>query len=247
MPLETPSDGLDLTAMREADEAVDAAAARIGSSAMRARMESELSQLPPPMRGAMERLIDEVGRIEARAEAAWQAATETRRSRGDWLQIDPLRQMPGDRGAPPPLPAARHEVKAADPDFTGFGWHPAERHGDQSWRWSGLAPAASIVLPDLGLGAVALELDLLFPFDEPFQLDTVSILADGEPLRLTPVRVDGSRATLAALWEGREVAGVNLGLVVLGPSIGDPRGRDPRRLGVGVRRVVAERIGGRSL
>jgi len=245
MPLETPSDGLDLAAMHEASEAVEAAAARAATAALRARMEDDLAALSPSLRGVMERLIGEMGRIGARAESAWQAATETRRSRGEWLQIDPLRHIPEDRGTPLPPPPTQIELRADDPDFVGFGWHPAERNAQESWRWSGLAPAASIILPDLGLGGVEIELDIVFPFGHPFDLDAVTILVDGEPLQLSAAQVSGSRATLIAFWEGREVAGGNLGLVILGPSLADPKGIDARSLGLGIRRLFATRVKGR--
>ncbi|MFH5925786.1 hypothetical protein [Roseomonas xinghualingensis] len=242
MPFETPSDGLDLASMNEAAEAVDAAAARAVTAALRARMEGDLAALPPSMRSAMEQLIKEMGRIGAHAEAAWQAATEARRSRGEWLQIDPLRHLPEDRAAPPPPPPTHIELRADDPDFIGFGWHPAERNSQESWRWSGLAPAASIILPDLGLGGATIELDVIFPFGYPFDLKAVTILADGEPLQLSATQVRGSYATLTAFWEGREVAGGNLGLVILGPSLMSPKEHDTRRLGLGVRRLCATRM-----
>ncbi|HEY8611009.1 MAG TPA: hypothetical protein VIL69_06930 [Roseomonas sp.] len=242
MPIEIPSDGLDLLAMQDAGRAVDAAAARIRAEALRGRMAAELSALPLPLRQAMDALIDEIGRIGAEAEAARQAAMETRRERGEWLQIDPLRHMPEDRGAAPPPPAAHYEIHAADPDFTGFGWHSPEGRGRESWRWSGIAPAASVVIPDLGPGTVALELDLELPFRAPFAGNSVLVLANGEPLDLSLARQDGSRATLTGLWDGAEAPGANLGLVFLGPLVSDPTGRDTRRLGVGIWRVAARRL-----
>jgi hypothetical protein len=228
--------------MREADMAVEDAAARLRAQALRQRLEPALGSVPPVVRTALEAIIDEIGRVDAGAEAARQAAAAQQRSRGDWLQIDPLRHIPEDRGAPLPLPPSRFEAEADDADFTGFGWYPAERAGGESWRWSGLAPAASVVIPDLGLGAVAIELDVIMPFSTPFRAEAVSLLADGEPLSFEAVGVNGSRATLAATWEGREVTGVNLGLVILGPRLPDPRGTDSRQLGLGLRRVAAERI-----
>ncbi|MCR0982463.1 hypothetical protein [Roseomonas populi] len=237
-----PTDGLDLLALREADAAVSAAAARARAEALRGRMAAELDELPAPFRAVMERLIDAVGEVGAEAATALQAATESRRERGDWLQIDPLRHIPEDRRAAPPPPPARHELNAADPEFTGYGWYGPEGRGRESRRWSGGAAAASIVLPALGPGTVSLEIDLELPFATPFEADSVAILANGEPLDLILAEAHENRALLTAQWGGFEAAGANLGLVLLGPVYADPRGRDTRRLGVGFRRLVATRL-----
>ena len=242
MPLETPSDGLDLSAMRRAGEAVDAAAARLRAEAIRDRLGPDLAALPLTLRQALEALIEEIGRVSAEAEAARQAATEARRERGDWLRIDPLRHMPGDRGTPPPPPPARVEIHAADPDFMGFGWHSAEGRGRESWRWSGLSPVASVVVPDLGPGTVALDFDIELPFRHPFGPNSLTILANGEPLELTATLREAHRGTFSALWEGAEVPGANLGLVLVGPLVTDPTGRDSRRLGLAIRSVTAQRL-----
>lgn len=242
MPLETPSDGLDLSAMRRAGEAVDAAAARIRTQAILDRLSPDLAALPLTVRQALEGLIEEIGRISAEAEAARQAATEARRERGDWLRIDPLRHMPEDRGTPPPLPPSRVEIHAADPDFVGFGWHSAEGRGRESWRWSGLSPVASVVVPDLGPGTVALELDIELPFRHPFGPNSLTILANGEPLELTATLREAHRGTFSALWEGAEAPGANLGLVLVGPLVRDPTGRDSRQLGLAIRSVKARRL-----
>ena len=244
MPLETPSDGLDLSAMRRAGDAVDAAAARIRADALRERLAPDLAALPLSIRQAMEGLIEEIGRVSAEAEAARQAATEARRERGDWLQIDPLRYMPEDRGTAPPPPPARFEVHAADPDFVGFGWHSAEGRGRESWRWSGLSPVASVVVPDLGPGTTALELDIELPFRHPFGPDSLTILANGEPLELTARLREAHRGTFSALWDGADAPGANLGLVLVGPLVTDPTGRDSRKLGLAIRSVSGRRLDG---
>ena len=242
MPLELPSDGLDLLAMREAHAAVDAAAARQRSEAIRARLAPSLSVLPAPLREALEAMAGEIGRISAEAEAARQAALEMRRDRGDWLQIDPLRHMPEDRRDPPPAAPAFFEANAADPDFVGYGWYTAEGRGRESWRWSGVAPAASVILPDLGPGTIELELDLERPFRQPFGTDNLVVLANGEPLELTPHPREPHRVVFSALWEGSAVGGANLGLVLLSPLVTDPTGRDTRALGIGIWRVSARRV-----
>jgi len=245
MPLETPSDGLDLAAMRAASDAVEVAAARARAGVIRDRLEPALAAMPPPLRQALDplldRLIEEIGRADARAEAARQAATEARRSRGDWLRIDPLAHIPEDRATPPAPPPGRYEAWADSPDFAGFGWHAAEGKGPGSWRWSGLTAAASVIVPELGPGSVALELDLEVPWGLPFDPDAVTVLANGEPLELL-ARIDGSRATLAATWDGTGSAGASIGLVILAPVLGNPRSSDARKLGIGFRRVSAARV-----
>lgn len=242
MPLETPSDGLDLSAMQRAGAAVDAAAARIRAEGIRERLAPDLAALPLTVRQAFEGLVDEIGRISAEAEAARQAATEARRERGDWLRIDPLRHMPEDRGATPPPPPSSIEIHAADADFVGFGWHSAEGRGRESWRWSGLSPVASIVVPDLGPGTVALAFDIELPFRHAFGPNSLTILANGEPLELTASLREAHRGTFSALWEGAEVPGANLGLVLVGPLVRDPAGRDSRQLGLAIRSVKARRL-----
>ncbi|WP_338662847.1 hypothetical protein VQH23_22220 [Pararoseomonas sp. SCSIO 73927] len=233
------NDALNLHALREADEALSEAAARARAEALRARMGAELEALAPPVRDVVERLIDAIGAVSAEAGAARQAATEFRRERGDWLQIDPLRHIPEERAAIPPPPPARFELNAADPDFVGYGWYGPEGRGRESRRWSGQAAAASVVVPGLGPGAIRLEIHLELPFGLPFLEDSVAILANGEPLDMTLAEADANRAVLIARWEGFEAAGANLGLVLLGPVHADPRGRETRRLGVGFRRLVA--------
>jgi hypothetical protein len=242
MPLETASDGLDLLAMRDAGRAVDAAAARLRAEAIRERLAPSLSGLPLPLRQALEGVIGEIARVAAEAEAARQAALENRRERGDWLQIDPLRHMPEDRGAPPAPPPARFEVHAADSDFVGYGWHTAEGRGRESWRWSGAAPAASVVIPDLGPGTIELELDLERPFRTPFTEGSLVVLANGEPLELHFAAREPHRGTFSGLWTGADAPGANLGLVLLSPVVTDPTGRDTRALGIGIWRVSARRI-----
>ncbi|MBP0494789.1 hypothetical protein [Roseomonas indoligenes] len=239
MPPDLPNDGLNLLLLQEADVAISAAAARARADALRARMETELDALPPPMRDVVERLIDAIGEVSAGVEAARQVATEFRRDRGDWLQIDPLRHIPEDRGVTPPPPPARFELNAADPDFVGYGWYGPEGQGRDSRRWSGQAAAASIVIPDLGPGAIALEIHLELPFGVPFAEDSITVLANGEPLDITMAEADANRAVLRARWDGFEAAGANLGLVLLGSVHADPGGRDTRRLGVGFRRLIA--------
>lgn len=245
MPIETPSDGLDLLAMREAETALTDAAARLRAEAILARLAPSLAPLPPALRQAMEQLAREVGAVSAVAEAARQGAMENRRDRGDWLQIDPLRHIPEDRSAPPPAPPEAVQIHAADPGFIGYGWHSAEGHGRESWRWSGLAPAASVVLPDLGSGRVELEFDLELPFRQPLNEGAITILANGEPLELAMALRDGHRGSFSAIWEGAEAPGASLGLVLLGPLVMDPTGRDTRKLGIGFRSLSARPAGRR--
>ncbi|MBP0444037.1 hypothetical protein J8J14_04535 [Roseomonas sp. SSH11] len=242
MPIEIPSDGLDLLAMQEAGDAVEAAAARVRADAIRGRLAPSLSALPPPLRHAMEAMIEEVARASAEAEAARQAALEMRRERGEWLQIDPLRHIPEDRGAQPPAAPSAITIHAADPDFVGFGWHSAEGRGDQSWRWSGATPAASVVVPDLGPGTLRVELDLEFPFRQAITPGALTVLANGEPLELDVRLLEPHRGVFSALWAGYGVPGANLGLVLLGPRATDPTGRDPRELGLAFRSVSARRV-----
>jgi len=242
MPLETPSDGLDLTAMHEAGRAVEGAAARDRAEAIRARLLPALSALPDPVRAAMEAIIGEMGRIAAEAGAARQEAGESRRERGEWLQIDPLRHMPGDRGQPIPPAAASLDIRPGDPDFVGFGWHTAERRGEESWRWSGLAPAASIVLPDPGPGTVEVALHLELPFRHPFDLDRFTVLANGQPLALEADLAEPHRGVFTAQWEGSDTPGGTLALVLLGPLVSNPASPDQRKLGVGIQRVRARRL-----
>jgi hypothetical protein len=241
MPIETPSDGLDLSAMRLANSAVEAAAARSKSEALSERLAPAMAGLDPALRPLLDRLIGELGRVEARAEAAHQAATELRRSRGDWLRIDPLRHIPEGRATPPPPPPSRIDVSADDPAFFGFGWHPPEGSGQDSWRWSGLAPAASVVLPSLGAGVLSLRLDFLAPFGQAVAAEDITLLANGEPLSLELVKAEGNHATLSATWQAAEDRGAgSLALVILGPVYRDSAGTDTRALGLGIRRVVAE-------
>ncbi|WP_426957404.1 hypothetical protein [Muricoccus radiodurans] len=242
LPLETLSDGLDLAALRRADRAVEDAAARARAGAIRDRLENLIAVCDPALRALAEALIAEIGRADARAEAAAQAALETRRSRGEWISLDPLRHIPEGRAAPPPPPPRRVAVHAADPAFHGFGWHSAEGTGAESWRWSGTDRAASIILPSLGGGRLMIRLDVVAPFQAALDASAITVLANGQPLELLLVRAAPSRATLGADYTAPEDGGHgSLVLVLLGPSFADAAGPDTRVLGVGLRSVTVER------
>ena len=97
-------------------------------------------------------------------------------------------------------------------------------------------------MPDLGGGALAVELDLEVPYGAPFPAGAVTVLANGEPMELAASAVEGSRATLSGRWEGTAGGGTNLGLVILAPPPPPGPGGEARRLSIGLRRVMAARL-----
>ncbi len=241
--LPLPSDGLDLAALRRADAAVRDAAAEARATAIADRLATAIDPLDPAAREVVRLLIGEMGRLEARVIAAEQAAGDARRSRGDWVSLDPLRMAPPRRTAPAPATPSRVEVHAGDPAFHGTGWHGAEGRSGGTFRWSDHVSVASVVLPSLGAGRIAVRVDLIAPFSLPIRAEDLRFIVDGEAPGFT-LTAEGNPLTTAAfeIVSTDEPGAGLLGIVIGGPRYGDPAGREKRGLGIGIRRIVAERV-----
>jgi hypothetical protein len=172
------------------------------------------------------------------------------RSREELLRRDPLRFIPAERlsaaAGPAPEPEAGPFVlDAADPAFCGQGWWPAERTASGPLRWSGAAPCATLLLPALGGGRLALTLTVRSPFGIPLDIGGYDVLLDGVPLGFATLANDGVVGTFVAHAIVPPMqAGARLALLLHAAWHGDPAsgpGRDARRLGLGLMSLRLER------
>ncbi|WP_376091501.1 hypothetical protein ACE7GA_21865 [Roseomonas sp. CCTCC AB2023176] len=238
-----PSEGLDLAALHRADLAIRDAAANGRAEAMEDRLAEPLAAVDAATAALARALIAELGRVEARAAAAAQAAEEGRRSRGEWVALDPLRASaaPMTVASSPTLPD-RVDINPADPAFRGFGWHEPEGKPGSGFRWSRHS-VASIILPSLGAGAIRVHLALFAPFGLPLRATEITLLHEGAPLDVTLSGEGKEQAVLQASLVSADAGGLgSLALILSGPAFPDPRGQEKRGLGLGLRRIVAERL-----
>lgn len=229
---------------------LDAALHRQHAARLRDDAAPLLAALGPEARLFGDFVLEELARLAARLDAQAQAARAAALTREERLRIDPLRMIPGAR-----LAAARGEgaaaaqgpvaIEAADPDFTGFGWFAAERTDRGSLRWSGEARCATLLLPALGGGELALTLALRAPFGVRLDLAAHDVFLDGAPLSFATVSNDG----VTGIFEARPLLppmpdGARVTLLLHGAQHEDPATgpkRDTRRLGLGLAWVRVER------
>jgi hypothetical protein len=175
------------------------------------------------------------------------AAPATREER---LRRDPLRFIPEARLAaaagPAPVPdSGPFVLEASDPAFCGQGWWQAERTASGALRWSGAAPCATLLLPALGGGDLALTLTVRSPFGIPLDIGGYDVLLDGAPLAFETLADDGvvgtfmARSTLPPMPAGARVALLMHAEWHADPATGP--GRDSRRLGLGLMSLRLER------
>jgi hypothetical protein len=133
----------------------------------------------------------------------------------------------------------RGETSAGfDPWLTCRGFHPPESDGHAWWRWSGPGMRATFAMPQPGVGAWRLRLDVLDwgVADAP---DALQVFWRGR--RLREVYRDG----VGASFDGIEVSGPELeGRLLIEMLTPHPRRaseNDPRQIGVNCLRATLER------
>ncbi len=209
-----------------------------------------IAGLPAEAQPFAEFVLVELARQAARHDALEAVQEAAARSREERIRLDPLRFIPKDRlaaagAATPEAEQGPVAVDVADPDFTGFGWWEAERTEGGSLRWSGFAPAASVLLPALGGGELVLTISVRAPFGIPLEIADHPMFLDARPLVFSTVSNNG----VVGIFEARVTledrpAGSRATLVLQGPQYEDPaKGprRDTRRIGLGLCWVRVER------
>lgn len=235
---------LDLSPQR-ARPLLEAALERRHADRLLAAADPFLAALPAEASGLGRLLLTELARQAAQLDRLAQQAAAAALSREDRLRIDPLRAIPAERlaaaagPAPEPEPGPV-EIAPDDPALGRFGWWPLDRTADGPLLWSGAAPAAALLLPALGGGALRLTLTLRAPFGVPLDPGAQDWFLDGVPLAFRP-QGDAGRVVAEAHLPPLP-AGARMTLLLQGPQHHDPAtgpGRDPRRLGLG---LVAARV-----
>ncbi len=197
-------------------------------------------------------VLEELARLAALVEAMEGRLAADRRSREEMLRIDPLPFIPLERQASataaPAMPKpGPHELNVAAPDFNGSGWWHAERAGDGSLRWSGVARSATVLLPALGGGALEVTLRLRSPFGHRLDMAEHPTFLDGVPLTFEAVHAGQDAGVFRAGVRLPEMPpGARVTLLLTGPRYDDPStapNRDTRRLGLGLSWVRVERAG----
>ncbi|NKC31369.1 hypothetical protein [Falsiroseomonas selenitidurans] len=241
---------LDLSPDRLAATLAEAGLQHAQAARMREAAGPFLARLDADSRLFGEYLVEEIARLSAEVQAMAQLQQAEALSRAERLRIDPLPFIPAARqdAAAGPAPQPESGPFAADvasEDFIGFGWYPAEPTDAGALRWSGAGRCATVQLPGLGGGQLAVTLALRAPFGVELDLGEQDVFLDGMKLELEvlsrdgPVSVCRGTAILGPLPAGSRVA-----LLLQGARYADPATgplRDTRQLGLGLGWVRIER------
>ncbi|WBV44755.1 hypothetical protein [Pseudoroseomonas cervicalis] len=240
-----PTAELDLASLQRADSLIAEAGLRARAEPILARLQPTLARLDPALQGLGRELVQEIARLGVATESLRQELAATKRSREDWVRLDPLRYIPASRraaGAPPP---PRLVLTPRDDLFAGAGWHGAETDGSREWRWSGRnGETCTLLLPSLGAGRLRLTLQLVMPFGARWNAERSTLVVNAQPLALrllTPP--DSTQPLLQGELTVEDDAGLGpLSLVLVAPRHTAPSGGDTRALGPGLVRLEIERL-----
>jgi hypothetical protein len=122
----------------------------------------------------------------------------------------------------------------------GTGFYPAERHGEDAWRWIGPVPEATICIPRPFWGAGTLTLSVTGT-STPENISQLRLFVDGE---MCPVTAKGAQQawTLTAPFSSRFGAARSALVVHISiPQTRQMHAEDPRRLGVCLYDLLIER------
>jgi hypothetical protein len=237
---------VDLPAARSADTLI----AKSIADAHQERLEKNLSELlataDPKTQALVRGLVGAVATLSAEVATLREDLAQFRRSRSDRIRVDPLQFIPDSRSPQPAQQPSHFELLAASHQFNGLGWHQPERNEDRSWRWSGLTPRASVLLPTLGGRRLRLRAEMLMPFGLTFAKKPVRVLVNDAVAVLQPTSLRAEFGTFQAEIELPEDEGFsNFTLVLQEPPMTDPSGapgREKRLLGLGLCRIMLERL-----
>ncbi|EFH12345.1 hypothetical protein ACFFMP_12925 [Pseudoroseomonas cervicalis] len=246
MAADTPPPAeLDLASLQRADALVAEAGLRARAEPILARLQPVLSRLDPAMQALGHALAQEIARLGVTTETLRQEVAAARRSREDWVRLDPLRYIPASRRAAAPPPPPRLVLMPRDDHFSGAGWHGAESDGSRDWRWSGRnGETCTLLLPSLGAGRLRLTLQLVMPFGARWNAERSTLVLNAQPVPLrllTPP--DSTQPLLQGEVTVEDDAGLGpLSLVLVAPRHTAPSGGDTRALGPGLVRLEIERL-----
>ncbi|WP_159997724.1 hypothetical protein [Roseomonas sp. 18066] len=246
MSADTPAlpAALDLAALRRADALVAETGLRLRAEPILARLAPTLDSLDPALQALGRHLAEEIARIGLAQETLRQEVAATRRSREDWVKLDPLSYIPGSRRAEaPPLPDSVVMTPRAE-NFAGAGWHGPESDGQREWRWSGHSgDCATLLLPGLGAGRLRLTLHMIMPFGARWNTERSTLVINATPVALKPISPpDSGQPVLQAEFDLVEDAALGpISLVLVMPRYTAPTGGDTRALGPGFMRVEIAR------
>jgi len=228
-----------------ADEQIDLTLAAAHTEKLELELKPLLAAVDPATAALAQGVLTALGRVLADVAVLRQSIEQTYRSRADRIRIDPLPFIPQDRRSVAPVQEAQFELYAGDAEFSGTGWHAPETDGVSSWRWSGVEPASTILLPTLGGGRLHLILDMQMPFGLKFTDVAVTALINQTRLDLKAQNPNSSRCNFEADFELPDDEGFSsFALILQGERYRDPReaaNPDPRELGVGVHKISMSR------
>jgi hypothetical protein len=231
----------DFTDLSPADRQIAAALIETRRERLLADLTGLIAATDPQTQALAKGLVDAMATLSAEISLVRESVEQAHRTHAQRVRIDPLPLIPESGPAERP---ARFELHAASSAFDGMGWYPAERQGDLSWRWSGLAPTACLLLPSLGGGPLSARLELLMPFSQPFPTAPLAIQVNGAPVPLAAAGAEGQTTAFQAeftLPEDEGFGHFTLAFPQLHVTDPAPPGRrDGRVLGIGIRRLILE-------
>lgn len=235
----------DLVALRKADALIAETGLRLRAEPILARLQPVLEGLDPGMQALGRQLAEEIARVGQAGEMTRQELAATRRSREEWVKLDPLRYIPPSRRAGSPPLLEQSVLTPRDERFTGSGWHKAESDGQREWCWSGrTGDCATLLLPSIGAGRLKLTLHMIMPFGARWNVERSTLVLNATPLtmRLLSPPEDGQPILEAEVDVSDETGLGPVSLVMIMPRYSAPTGGDTRALGPGFMRAELTRL-----
>jgi hypothetical protein len=234
---------VDLTRAPVSDRLIDQALVDAAARDIRAQI-GDAGSLPAEIGPVIDRLVSVLARQSASIEKLHQSLEATLRDRAEMMRLDPLPFIPEGRRMPVKAQARKLELAAASPEFSGTGWYKPETNGQISWRWTQRPSGGVLVLPTLGGGKLTLSAKLMMPFGRPCNGETVTVMVNDTPLKVTWTSAQGSFATFTSNFELPQDDGLGTFALLIQSAVYEDPGhegeRDSRLLGVGLRSLVLE-------
>ncbi len=239
-----PTGFVDLTRAPVSQRLIDQALADTAAREVRAELGESITNLPPEVAEVVGKLVNIIARQSASIEKLHQSLEATVRDRSEMMRLDPLPFIPEGRRMPARTQSRRIELAAASPEFSGTGWYKPETNGQISWRWTQRPAGGVLLLPTLGGGKLTLSAKLMMPFGRLCNGETVTVMVNDTPLKVTWTSAQGSFASFAATFELPQDEGMGTFALLIQSGVYEDPGhdgeRDSRLLGVGLRQLVLE-------